>query len=275
MRYRWLNERIHSAILPDPRLTSPKPTMPPTPQQRRPRSAARAASLLMMMGMLFCLPVWAGSACLPTSAAETPTAHDRAFAAALVDYIQGRWPRAQQKFEALARQGHAPAHYNLGVMHARKEAKPASDRAAQQGFERAAACGFVTAMFALGDWFDSPQHGGQHQRALQWYLKAAEAGSVDGQIAAGTAYLMGRGTLADSAQAVQWYRQAATAGDVGGQYILASLYERGDGVAKDLRLARYWYEQAARQGDEAAPAKLAELAANDPPTAPLSPAGER
>ncbi|TDM09785.1 MAG: hypothetical protein C4K60_02465 [Ideonella sp. MAG2] len=159
-------------------------------------------------------------------------------------------------------------------MHARQEAKPSSERAAQSGLERAAACGFVTAMLALGEWFDSRERGGQHARALFWYLKAAEAGSAEGQVAAGTAYLMGRGVAADTTQAAHWYRQAATAGDVGAQYILASLYERGDGVSQDLRLARYWYEQAARQGDEAAPAKLQALAQQEAgATAPPSPSG--
>ena len=246
--------------------------MPPASLLARLLQGPTAAALLTLSG-LTALPALAGPTCLVASAPDSPTAQDRAFAAALVDYVEGRRPQAQQRFEALARKGHAAAQYNLAVMHARAEARPASAKAAQQGFERAAECGFVTAMFALGEWFDSPQRGGQRQRALQWYLKAAEAGSVDGQMAAATAYLMGRGTAADSAQAAHWYRKAATAGDVGGQYILASLYERGDGVSQDLRLARYWYEQAARQGDEAAPAKLVELAAQDSPTAPPSPSG--
>lgn len=232
-----------------------------------------AAAALLTLGGLSPLPAQARPTCLAASPADTPSPQDRAFAQALFDYVQGRWPQAQRKFTTLAQQGYAAAQYNLAVMHARAEARPASAKAAEQGFERAAECGFVTAMFALGEWFDSPQRGGQRQRALQWYLKAAEAGSVDGQMAAATAYLMGRGTAADSAQAAHWYRKAATAGDVGGQYILASLYERGDGVSQDLRLARYWYEQAARQGDEAAPAKLAELAAQEAPTAPPSPSG--
>jgi TPR repeat protein len=246
--------------------------MPPAPLLARLLRSPGTAAMLTLGG-LAAQPAWAAPTCLAASAPHSPTAQDRAFAAALFDYVEGRWPQAQHKFEALARKGHAAAQYNLAVMHARAEARPASAKAAEQGFERAAECGFVTAMFALGEWFDSPQRGSQRQRALQWYLKAAEAGSVDGQMAVATAHLMGRGTPADSAQAAHWYRKAATAGDVGGQYILASLYERGDGVSQDLRLARYWYEQAARQGDEAAPAKLAELAALEAPTAPPSPSG--
>ena len=95
--------------------------------------------------------------------------------------------------------------------------------------------------------------------AHRWYEQAAAAGSVDAQVAAGTAYYLGRGAPKSPADAVRWFREAAKGGDVGAQYLLASMYEQGDGVARDLRLARYWYDIAAKNGDEAAPGKLREI----------------
>jgi len=95
--------------------------------------------------------------------------------------------------------------------------------------------------------------------ANRWYLRAAEAGDVDGQVAIATAFYLGRGAVKDAAQAAHWYRIAAQGGDVGAQYLIASMYEAGDGVELDLKEARYWYGVAARNGDEAAPGKVKEL----------------
>ena len=83
--------------------------------------------------------------------------------------------------------------------------------------------------------------------AHRWYQVAAAHGSVDAQLAVGTAHYLGRGLPKDPARAAHWFREAAKGGDVGAMYLLASMYEQGDGVERDLRLARYWYEQAAQR----------------------------
>jgi uncharacterized protein len=95
--------------------------------------------------------------------------------------------------------------------------------------------------------------------ANRWYLRAAQAGSVDGQVAIATAYYLGRGAAKDAAQAAHWYRIAAQGGDIGAMYLIASMFEAGEGVERDLKEARYWYSVAARNGDEAAPSKVIEL----------------
>ena len=96
-------------------------------------------------------------------------------------------------------------------------------------------------------------------QANRWYLRAAEAGSVDGQVAIGTAHYLGRGAPKDLARAARWFRIAAQGGDVGAMYLYASMVESGDGVERDLNEARYWYGAAARNGDDAAPSKVREL----------------
>jgi uncharacterized protein len=95
--------------------------------------------------------------------------------------------------------------------------------------------------------------------ANRWYLRAAQAGSVDGQVAIATAFYLGRGAEKSDSQAAHWYRIAAQGGDVGAMYLIASMFEGGDGIERDLKEARYWYGLAARHGDEAAPSKLIEL----------------
>jgi uncharacterized protein len=182
---------------------------------------------------------------------------------ALVLYGQGQMAAAQRAFESLAAQDVPAADYNLAVMHLRRELPQASMGEAVRLMTRAAERGFVTAMVGLAQLHERGDIGGRRDLAAahRWNLKAAQAGSVDAQVEAGTAFYLGRGTDKDMAAAAHWYREAAKRGDSGAQYLIASMYEQGLGVQRDLRLARYWYEVCARQGDVAAPGKLREIEA--------------
>jgi TPR repeat protein len=175
-------------------------------------------------------------------------------------YGAGRVDEARRIFERLSRDGSPVADYNLGVMHLRGDL-PGGVARALPLLRRAADAGFVTAMFDLGRLHedgtatDRPDLAGAHR----WYLRAAEAGSVEAQVEAATAFYLGRGAPRDPMQAAHWYREAAKGGDVGAQYLIASMYEDGLGVERDLRLARYWYDVARRNGDVAAEGKVREL----------------
>ena len=212
------------------------------------------------------LLVWA-----PAFAASTDDVAAR-LQAATQAHEQGRLTVARQAFERLARDGVPAAQYNLAVMHLRGEVPRPSNAEALRLMGLAAEHGFVTAMFEMGrlheahSIVDAPDP----VLATQWYLRAAEAGSIDAQVAIGTGYYLGRGVPKDLAQAAHWFREAAKGGDVGTQYLLASMYEAGDGVDQDLRLARYWYGIAAKNGDIAAPAKVKQIDAQlgEPEPAP-------
>lgn len=238
--------------------------------------AARGAARWLTATTLAWLVLTTGPAAAALDA-TTAAALDQAVAA----YQAGKLAQAQREFEALARAGVPAASFNLGVMHLRGELPGARVSRGRQLLERAAQEGFVTAMFTLGQAWETGQLGkpdggrssaaGNPGRAVQndnkaalaeslrWYQRAAEAGSADGQVATATAYYLGRGVRQDKAVAARWYREAAKAGDVGAQYLIASMYEHGDGLPLDLRLARYWYDVAASNGDVAAPGKVKEL----------------
>lgn len=212
---------------------------------------------------LLCLAC-AGLLALNSSVAATVSEDDVAarLQAATQAHEQGRLKVARKAFESMARDGVAAAQYNLAVMHLRGEVPHPSKQEALRLMNDAAEHGFVSAMFELGrlhephSIVDAPDPA----LATQWYLRAAEAGSTDAQVAIGTAYYLGRGVPKDLAQAAHWFREAAKSGDVGTQYLLASMYEAGDGVGQDLRLARYWYAAAAAGGDPAAALKARALA---------------
>ncbi|MBV8468772.1 MAG: sel1 repeat family protein [Burkholderiaceae bacterium] len=200
-----------------------------------------------------------GAALVGSALAGPPPSVEAAIAAYAADDL----PTAAQGFTRFAQQGSALAQYNLAMMHLRNELPQANAATAHHLLLRAARQHFVRAELALGEFYEQ---GRQHrsgmpdlQQAVHWYALAAEHGSVDAQVAMGTAFYLGRGAKQDPQQAALWFRQAATGGDVGAQYLLASMYENGLGVDQDLRLARYWYAAAAANGDEAAPFKVKEL----------------
>lgn len=194
-------------------------------------------------------------ACALAAQAQTP------LDSAVALYQRGDFAAARAAFARLSAQGVPAADYNLAVMHLRRELAPASDREAVRLMTRAAESGFVTAMVGLAELHEQGGAGlaVDIAQSVAWQRRAAQAGSVDAQVAVGTAHFLGRGAPKDLAQAARWYRIAAQGGDVGAMYLIASLYEHGDGVERDLAEARYWYAAAARSGDEAAPGKVREL----------------
>ena len=181
--------------------------------------------------------------------------------AAVAAYERGDLARARSAFSRLSRDGVPAADYNLAVMNLRGELPQASPREALRLMTRAAEAGFVTALFGLGQLHELGQAGLRVDVAAahRWYLRAAEAGSVDAQVAVATAFYLGRGAAKDAALAARWFRIAAQGGDIGAMYLVASMFETGDGVERDLKEARYWYGVAARNGDDAAPSKVREL----------------
>jgi TPR repeat protein len=82
--------------------------------------------------------------------------------------------------------------------------------------------------------------------AGEWFGKAAQSGSVAGELRLATFYRDGaKGCPRDMAQAAQWYRKAAEQGDVAAQGILGVLYSYGQGVKQDYVEAYFWLDLAA------------------------------
>jgi len=82
--------------------------------------------------------------------------------------------------------------------------------------------------------------------AASWYRKAAEQGSLAGQLRLAELYRDGRGVSRDMAHAAEWYRKAADQGDAGAQGTLAVLYSMGQGIAQSYSDAYYWFDLAAK-----------------------------
>jgi len=103
-----------------------------------------------------------------------------------------------------------------------------------------------------------PQTAGAIDPAL---LAKANAGDAASEVLVGESYASGRGVGQDYNQAADWYRKAAEQGSIAGQLHLAALYRDGGGkhFARDMAQAAAWYRKAAEQGDVGAQATLGVL----------------
>ena len=128
-------------------------------------------------------------------------------------YHRGDYATALRELQPLAKQGHAVAQYNLGLLYANGQGVPKDDA-----------------------------------QARQWYEKAAAQEHAGAQVNLGSLYDYGRGGPQDFKMAVRWYRRSADQGNDLAQRRLGLLYERGDGVPKDYVQAYMWYKLGAANG---------------------------
>lgn len=128
-------------------------------------------------------------------------------------YHRGDYATALREWQPLAKQGHAAAQYNLGLLYANGQGVKKDDA-----------------------------------QARQWYEKAAVQGHAAAQVNLGSLFDYGRGVPQDFKMAVRWYRRSAVQGNDLAQRRLGLLYERGDGVPQDYAQAYMWYKLGAANG---------------------------
>jgi TPR repeat protein len=128
-------------------------------------------------------------------------------------YHRGDYATALREWQPLAKQGHAAAQYNIGLLYANGQGVPKDDA-----------------------------------QARQWFEKAAVQGHAAAQVNLGSLYDYGRGVPQDFKMAVRWYRRSANQGNDLAQRRLGLLYERGDGVPQDYVQAYMWYKLGAANG---------------------------
>lgn len=150
-----------------------------------------------------------------------------------------------------AERGHVPAQYLLATRYASGVAIEKSETQAFHWFQRAAAQGHPKAHFRLGRLHAVPQA----EAAFSSYLKAAELGLAEAQLAVAEALVKGQGVAQDLGRAWGWAYKAAEQGLAMAQHRLGDMYLHGQGVAPDAEQAFLWYRRAAAQ--RYAPAQVA------------------
>ncbi len=76
------------------------------------------------------------------------------------------------------------------------------------------------------------------EKAAEWYLRSAEAGSGRAMGNLAWCYDNGKGVEQDHAEAARWFQRGAESGDVRSMYCLAWDYEHGEGVRPASLLPR-------------------------------------
>ena len=89
-----------------------------------------------------------------------------------------------------------------------------------------------------------------YKKALYWYSKVAEKGSIYAQYMLGELYDFGKGTVENHDMAVYWYKKSAEQGNVDAQYNLAIKYAKGEGVPQNNKLAYVWSSLSAAHAYE-------------------------
>ncbi len=171
-----------------------------------------------------------------------------------------------QALEDKAEAGDPEAETTLALAYHAGVLLKQSDADALRLLHKAADRGYRAAQESLGIFSETGI--GEEQpdpaKALEWYKKAVQQGSLDAATNIGLMYARGRGVPKNSVEASTWLRKAAEGGDAIAQYNLALLYGRGDGVPKNDKESRRWLTAAAEQNVIPALLDLANFYLNPP-----------
>ena len=90
-------------------------------------------------------------------------------------------------------------------------------------------------------------------------LKRANEGGVDAQCQVAYAYFEGKGVKKDLKKSLQWFQKAAKAGSGWGNHMAGAMHETGKGTSKNAKKAMVYYKAAADTGNTSAAFNLAVL----------------
>ena len=151
---------------------------------------------------------------------------------------------------AAADQNVVPAALDLAAFYLHPpDGTPADVARAIHYYKKAADLGSVPAMAKLGDIFaNGEEDKPDYEQAVGWYRKATEQGQPDAQFGLGLRYALGQGVPLDLNQALNLFVAAANQGQPGAQYNLAIMYEEGKGAPADQTRAMHYYHLSAERG---------------------------
>ena len=164
-------------------------------------------------------------------------------------YVTQNYEEAARWFAKAARQGYAPAQFNLGTCYDNGQGVPQDSAEAVRWYKLAADQGHVGAQCTMGWCYHKgigvPQ---DWNEAAHWYTLAAQNRNAWAQFFLGWCYEKGRGVPQDWNEAIHWYTLAGEQGLAEAQCTLGVCYQNGYGVTKDVAESARWYAMAAEQG---------------------------
>lgn len=140
-----------------------------------------------------------------------------------------------------AKQGYAPAQYNLGHHYLRGTGVSKDAAEAFRWFGKAASQEVPEAQFNLALMHMEGLGAEKNPiKAVIWALKAAESGYLEAQYNLAVWYGIGASAAVDDAQAFKWYLNAAKQGHAESQLIVGGRYHSGVGVTEDRVIGQAW-----------------------------------
>jgi TPR repeat protein len=125
----------------------------------------------------------------------------------------GDYATALREWTPLAKQGHATAQFNLGLMYRNGWGVPQDYKAAVKWYSLSADQGITNAQNNLGGMYDNGRGVPQdYKTAVKWYSLSAGQGHANAQFNLGWMYYNGQGVLQDSVYAHMWWNIAASSG---------------------------------------------------------------
>ena len=116
---------------------------------------------------------------------------------------------------------------------------------ALEWYLKAAEQDYANAQYNAGSVYEHIYH--DYPKALKWYQKAANHNHSNAQNSIGTMFLQGKGVTKDHQTAINWFQKAVEQGCANAQYNLAVMYQEGLGIAKNYEKAYQLNKKAAER----------------------------
>ena len=155
----------------------------------------------------------------------------------------------------------AEAQNVIGYMYLKGKGIPKDENKAVYWLQRSADSGNPTAMYRLAELYYQGTYDTEPdvKKAMDYYVRAAEAGSMDAQFAMGCFCSTPRTKYFDIKKGNAYFEKAAEQGHAEAQYQIGMSYANGDGVRRDPSLAMKWLEKSCENGYQQAMVDLANM----------------
>jgi len=171
-------------------------------------------------------------------------------------YNAGDFPAAMRAWQSEAEIGDADSQYLVGTLFDEGRGVRGDARRAAEWYRLAAKQGHAPAENNLGLLIAKGEVAGTHAEAAALFAEAVESDFAPAECNLGLMHLLGVGVDKDLERAHDLLFLAARQGDMQAERLLGTVYDRGLGVEPSPGRARMWYRRAAEQGSATARLQL-------------------